>query len=109
MWVLSMELNQEKVNFIFNTSINSDPGEPKNIFEALNGDDRKLWKLSGIAEVNNFLSRGAWKFVLKSSVPDRKDEVNGTIRFKTRIVTLGYMKIPGVDYTEKFSPVACDT
>ena len=60
------------VNFIFNTSINSDPGEPKSIFEALNGADKKWWKLSGIAEVNNFLSRGAWKFVLKSSVPDRK-------------------------------------
>jgi len=87
------------VNFIFNTSINSDPGEPKTIFEALNGDDKKWWKLSGIAEVNNFLSRGAWKFALKSSVPDRKlvgtkevfkkkDEVDGTVRFKTRIVTL---------------------
>ena len=24
-------------------------------------------------------------------------------------MTLGYMQIPGVDYTEKFSPVACDT
>ena len=28
----------------------------------------------------------------------KKDEVDGTIRFKTRIVTLGYMQIPGVDY-----------
>ncbi len=24
-------------------------------------------------------------------------------------MTLGYMQIPGVDNTEKFSPVACDT
>ena len=114
------ETEPREVNFIFNTSINSDPGEPKSIFEALNGSDKKWWKLSGIAEVNNFLSRGAWKFVLKSSVPDRKligtkvvfkkkDEADRTIRFKTRIVTLGYMQIPGVDYTEKFNPVACDT
>jgi len=29
------------VKFIFNTSINSDPGEPKSIFEALNGADKK--------------------------------------------------------------------
>jgi len=62
----------KSVNFIFNTSINSDPGEPKSILEALNGADKKWWKLSEIAEVNNFLSRGAWKFILKSSVPDRK-------------------------------------
>ena len=39
----------------------------------------------------------------------KKDEPDGTTRFKTRIVTLGYMQIPGVDYTEKFSPVANDT
>ena len=31
------------------------------------------------------------------------------IRFKDRIVTLGFMQIPGVDYTESFSPVATDT
>ncbi len=75
------------VNFILNTSINSDPGEPKSIFEALNGDDKKWWKLSGIAEVNNFLSQGAWKFVLKSSVPDRK--VIGTkVAFRRRMMSV---------------------
>ena len=31
------------------------------------------------------------------------------MRFKDRIVTLGFMQIPGVDYTESFSPVATDT
>jgi len=97
------------VNFIFNTSINSDPGEPKSIIEALNGTEKKWWKFSGIAEVNNSLSRDAWKFVLKSFVTDRKlvgtkvifkmkDEIDGIVRFKTRIVTLGYMQIPGVEY-----------
>jgi len=53
------------VNFIFNTSINSDPGEPKTIFEALNGDDKKWWKLSGIAEVDNFLSRWCLEICFK--------------------------------------------
>ena len=88
--------------------------------EALSGTDSKWWELSSISEVNNFLSRGAWKFVLKSTIGNRKlvgtkvvfkkkDEPDGTTRFKTRIVTLGYMQIPGVDYTEKFSPVANDT
>ena len=110
----------ENVYFIFNTSINSDPGEPTSVHEALAGKESKWWTSSSISEVNNFLSRNAWKFVLKSNIGNRKlvgtrvvfkkkDEPDGTKRFKTRIVTLGYMQIPGVDYTEKFNPVAKDS
>ena len=36
------------------------------------------------------------------------DEIDGCIRFKSRCVTLGYMMVPGVDFTERFSPVATD-
>ena len=108
------------VHFIFNTTLNSDPGEPTTETEAFDGPESKWWTLSSIAEVNNFLSRNAWKFVLKSvagarkligtkTVFKKKDEVDNTKRFKTRIVTLGYMQIPGVDFTEKFSPVANDS
>ena len=39
----------------------------------------------------------------------KKDEIDGSIRFKTRDVTLGYMMVPGVDFTERFSPVATST
>ena len=38
----------------------------------------------------------------------KKDEIDGSIRFKTRDVTMGYMMIPGVDFIESFSPVATD-
>ena len=38
-----------------------------------------------------------------------KEEADWTLRYKTQIVTWGYMQIPGVDYTEKFSPVATDS
>ena len=75
-----------------------------------------------IAEVNNFIYRKAWvprkladvrssgrepvpvKWVFKTKL-----EPNGTERLKSRIVTKGYLQVPGVDYTERFSPVATDT
>ena len=38
-----------------------------------------------------------------------KSEWTGDFRLKSRIVTLGYMQVLGVDFTEKFSPVANDT
>ena len=39
----------------------------------------------------------------------KKEEPDGTIRYKSRCVSKGFMQIPGADYTEKFSPVATDT
>ena len=39
----------------------------------------------------------------------KKIELDGSIRYKSRIVSKGYMQIPGVDYTERYFPVASDT
>ena len=108
-------------NFILHTCIQSDPGEPTKWKEAFNGPEREWWIQSATAEFNNFISRKAWKFVPRKDVTSKgrkivptklvfkkKDEIDGSIRFKTRDVTLGFMMIPGVDYTERFSPVATD-
>jgi len=117
------EDDPEKVlnHFLFNTAINSDPGTPY-IGEALDGPQRQWWMPAVIAEINNFLKRGAWRFVDKSMVMQEgrkiimciwvlkvKDEINGTTRFKAWLVACGFMQVPIVDYTEKFSPVATDT
>ena len=48
------------------------------------------------------------KLIPTKLVFKKKDEIDGSIRFKTRDVTLGYMMVPGVDFTERFSPVATD-
>lgn len=108
--------------FIFNTSLNSDPGEPKTDKQALEGPESDWWFPACVAEINNFLDRGSWKFVKRSLVAEqrrkligtkmvykKKDEPDGTIRYKTRCVSKGFTQIPGVDFTEKFSPVATDT
>jgi hypothetical protein len=104
-------------------SLTSDPGEPANLKEALSRQDRNKWSVSIKAEIMTFINRKAWKKVLRHHVTQvlnrrlincmlifkRKTEQNKSIRYKTRIVSKGYMQIPVVDYTESFSPIASDT
>jgi Reverse transcriptase (RNA-dependent DNA polymerase) len=68
----------------------------------------------------NFVDRKSWKKVLRKDFKGRKplktgyvfkykDEEDIDLSAKTRIVIKGYTEIPGVDYTEKFAPVATST
>jgi len=107
--------------FVMHACIQSGPGEPTRWKEALEGPEREWWMRAITSEFNNFLKRGAWKFVpianAKNSgrrliptklVFKKEDEIDGSIRFKARDVTLGFMMVPGVDFTERFSPVTTD-
>ena len=107
--------------FLYHACIQNDPGTPESWKAAIESPEREYWIKSMTAEFNNFLSRGAWKFVPLKDVKNKgrkviptklvfklKDEIDGSIRFKSRCVTLGYMMVPGVDFTERFSPVATD-
>ena len=120
------------VHFVFNTAVSSDSGEPKSAKEAFQHPDpveRERWRKSGITEFNNFLERNSWSKYPRNKVAEqgrkiigtklvfkKKSEAAGstakdtygTVRYKTRGVTLGYQQIPGIDYTESHSPVATD-
>jgi len=104
---------------IHHTCIQSDPGTLESWRSAIESPEREFWIKSMTAEFNNFLFRGAWEFVPLQEVRDKgrkviptklvfklKEEIDGSIRFKSRCVTLEYMMVPGVDFTESFSPVA---
>jgi hypothetical protein len=121
--VVEQNNRSKQVHFVFNTELSSDHGEPKELLsEALVGPEKEKWLPSAVNEIMNFISRGSWKKVPRSQarksgktilptkwVFKKKDEQDGTTRYKSRIVTKGFMQIPGVDYSESFSPVANDT
>ena len=108
--------------FIFNTATTSDPNTPATIQEALNGNDADTWSTSIKSEINNFLKRKSWEYVFRDEVikmgrkiiPCKwvfkiKQEIDNTIRYKTRLCVKGFHQIPGIDFTESFSPVASGT
>jgi hypothetical protein len=110
------------VHFAINAALQSDPGTPSTLTEALSGPDKAKWRKSLLSELNNFTKQGSWEKIKRSIVAEkgrdvipqkwvlkRKDEQDGSIRYKSRSVTKGYMQVPGVDFTESFSPVATDS
>ena len=114
-------LISNQVHFLFRTALSSDPCEPKTVQEAFNGTDATKWRKALASEFMNFIKRKSWKKVKREMVRKQnrklvgtkivfkiKDEQDGSKRYKCRAVTKGYAQIPGVDYTESFSPVATD-
>ena len=68
--MLRDSINNELINalFIFNTSLNSDPGKSRTNEEALNGPEKDWWIPACISEMNNFLNRKSWKIVPREAV-----------------------------------------
>ena len=55
-------------------AIASDPGEPNNMKEALNGPEKEIWKESVRKEINNFIQRGVWKKISREDVMKRQKQ-----------------------------------
>ena len=108
--------------FVFSTATTSDPNTPSTIQEALDGSDSAMWDTSIKSEVNNFLKRNSWQYVSRDEVVKMgrkiipckwvfkiKQEIDNSLRYKTRLCVKGFHQVPGVDFTESFSPVASGT
>ena len=62
------------------------------------------------------INRGVWRKIDKVKIPENRRLIGNKWVFKikrdgtyrARLVALGYSRIPGVDYTDNFAPVAYD-
>jgi Reverse transcriptase (RNA-dependent DNA polymerase) len=109
--------------YTVNLTMSSDSGEPKTMKEALLGPENESYKEEIKKEISNFMSRGVGKPVSRKVVTEQmkrklistkwtfkmKTEQDNTIRHNARVVSRGFMHIPGVDYSESFAPVDSDT
>ena len=60
---------------------------------------------------NHFLEvirKSGIRLIPPKLVLTKKDEIDCAIRYKVRGVTVGFMMIPGVDFTERFSHISTD-
>ncbi|CAI5731226.1 unnamed protein product [Peronospora farinosa] len=90
---------------------------PINLREALQSMDAEKWKAAIQAEINAHLKNHTWdavnrppgvKVIGHKWVFGYKYDENGQIvRYKARLVALGYLQTHGFDYFDTYSPEAC--
>ena len=85
----------------------SDPSEPHTLQQASWRPDletRVKWHDEIRQEFNKIISMGVWRNVGSTSIPSgRRLEV-----YQARLVEKGFCQIPGLDFTDNFSPVVND-
>ena len=80
-------------------------------------DERDKWLEGCQQEINNFNKRQVWEIINKTDVPANRKLIGNkwvfkrkriTMEHRSRLVALGYTQIPGLDFTDNFSPVVGD-
>lgn len=79
----------------------------------MQSEDRELWIRAMQEEMNSIQQNRTWRLVDRS--PDARPigvkwifkikRVNGNVRYKARLVALGYAQRPGIDFGETYAPV----
>ena len=93
--------------------------EPKNFQEAWNHPDpiqRKLWREAITKEYTDMDNHSVWVKTKRSQIPKNRRcvkckwvfKIKRDGKFRARLVACGYSQIPGVDFTENYSPVIHD-
>ena len=112
-------LNEWLHEIAFVTSTMSDPDEPQSFQEAWWDPDlisREKWREAIRLEFKKMLDMGVWRDVKRNDRPNDcrlvgcrwvfKVKRNGV--YHARLVAKGFSQIPGVDFTDNYSPVVND-
>ena len=112
-------LNEWLHEIAFVTSTMSDPDEPQSFQEAWWDPDlisREKWREAIRLEFKKMLDMGVWRHVKRNDRPNDcrlvgcrwvfKVKRNGV--YRARLVAKGFSQIPGVDFTDNYSPVVND-
>jgi len=98
---------------------NNSPVEPTTFRQAWDHDNpehRDKWRAAIHKEFTDMTRRNVWRVIDRNSMPNGRRcvkhkwvfKIKRDGRFRARLVACGYSQIPGVDFTDNYSPVIHD-
>ncbi len=114
----SIEGNSEEESDMDCESANLITNEPTTYYEAMNSTEKQCWKKTINEELDAHEKCGIWKLIRRSKIDKKvpiikarwihrkKQENDGSERFKSRLVAKGYVDKNDYDRTEIYAPVA---
>ena len=110
------EIENAEIALISLMSGGRDPLTFREAWDHPDPEERAKWREAIRKEFHDMNKRRVWRYIRRRDVPNNrrligckwvfKKKRNGV--YRARLVALGYSQIPGVDFTENFSPVVDD-